>query len=714
MVILYLIVIPGLGQSRDFDELSTLYFTDRSVEYANELLLKEEYLEILYESVVKEFKKRRVEDSAPLQITSTLGKVEPAHFDLNNPEIASAGIAQRYQLWVDFEEREFQRRFQNILGLRNTIIEQATPAQKHRMFRHELEISLKYYADEDWDIASLLFDRLLSDYHYDEMDDILFYQSQVRIQQGHLDAGLSYLMQLLEGNPESEYRAKAYDQATEILQRFSEDWDMLILYRAYLKEGVPGEPLEMGGIHLRAARAEVNMGHFQSAVTMLERVDTQSPYYLASRYFLADCLTAMEEWALSVDVLTEMVNLKQKNLSYDRWRMLIDEAKIKLAYIYYESGDYETASDLFKQVKRSSPFYDRVLMGNAWIAYKLDNYEMSIEKAEELLNTYPLSTEIYEAGSLAGYCCEQTGSKNTAMEHFYEVLEAGVGQGKLKTFQKERRRIANAFAQLNAVEEEVFSSGDEVAFSEYKRARNQLLLCQRRVGLAELLEVNASMRALVEERVILDRLLAEKDSLEDVVISADDAGLIANLLALEDRIFTIMDDIKNAGNKGIKATPLYYRESQIGYINLVADTLSSRVESEIETLVAHINSAEDMYQTALTSGKAEDCLQYGLQLDHLNGMLSKSYYNHTLSETSHRPVLKTRVDRWSDFSFNRYAMGGMEFDELESMYERLKQVEGYLLTLDEMVDVRDTGAQSGNMVPTSTGENSETGGNETE
>jgi hypothetical protein len=73
-------------------------------------------------------------------------------------------------------------------------------------------------------------------------------------------------------------------------------------------------------------------------------------------------------------------------------------------------------------------------------------------------------------------------------------------------------------------------------------------------------------------------------------------------------------------------------------------------------------------------------------LNQLQEVLNRSYLNHVLAENSRRPVLKTRVDRWSDFSFSRYAMGGMEFDELERRYERLKQVEDYIATLDVMLE----------------------------
>ena len=680
------LLLPNPGFAVGFEELSKRYFIDSSVNYAKELLLKEEYLSVLYKLTVEELKARREEGSTAALLDNAFDDLEPAYFDRDDPALSSVTMAERYKLWVEFEEREYQRRLQIILDLRDSLIENATSEQKQRMFRRELESALKYYGRQDWEIADLLFERLLRDYDFQTVDDILFYASEVCIQLKYFDGALSNLILLLDRYPNSAFRFDAYDRASELLIRLGKIGDIIRLYENYSIEGYPGDPAEMGGVHLRAAQAEIGFGHFERAVEILQRIDPASQHYLASRYYLADCFAALEKWPEAVDVLNEMVHVKQGKMPYDRWRMLVDEAKIKLAFIYYEWEEYGKAVELFNQIGNNSPFYDRVLMGRAWIAYQLDDYEAAIKKSEELLSLYPLSTEIYEAGSLAGYCYEQMGEKSTAMARFYEVLEAGVGRNTLKTFLKERHRIRDVLAQLEAMEEDVFASTDEKLYQDYKRARNILELCVKRIGLAELLEANADMRSLVQERVILDRLIQEKTELESAVISTEDKAMIAEFSALEDRIYEIMDRLKHAGMERLKSTPLYYREARIGYINSKADSLSANLEAEIDKLTASIEESEKQYQEALEADQPAKCLAIGIKMDRLDELLDQSYLNHTQSEASRRPVLQTRVDRWSDFSFNRYAMGGMEFDELDRKYERLQQVEDYIMTLDEMLD----------------------------
>lgn len=684
VIALFFAVSSSVGGDANFAELRDSYFTFRSVQFAEELLLKEEFLSVLYKCTVAELKLRRNEGLSSKILDFPITHMEAAHFDLESPELANVHIGERYRLWVEFEEGEYQRRYQTILTLRSALIESANADQKQRMFRRELEKTLRYYGDKNWQISGLLFDRLLEDYHYQDVDDLLFYQAEVCIQEKQFDAALVYMNRLLNEVPNSQFRTKSYTKLSEILSTLGNGWDLIRLYRRYLDEKSPGDPAEMGGIHYRAAREEANLGHYQPAVEILKRVDPKSSYYFAAKYFMSDCLSALEEWPQAVDALTELIQMKRKNIPYDRWRMLIDEARIKLAYIYYEWEEYDKAEKLFDQVKSGSPFNDRVLLGKAWIAFQLDAYEEAIETSEELLRIYPLSTEIYEAGSLAGYCYEQIGEKNAAMASFYSVLEAGVGKNKLQTFSKERRRIHEALAQLQALEESVFSADDEQTFEDYKRARNLLEICLKRIGLAELLEVNAEMRSLVAERVLLNQLAQEHRTLEEEVIRTEDVELMADFVALEDRIYTIIDHLGKIGLEHIKSTPLYYKEAQIGYVNTLADTLSARIESGIASLQATLGETAQLYNEAFASKQADKCIEFGLRLDQGKEVLGQSYYNHTLAETSRRPMLTTRVDRWSDFSFNRYAMGGMEFDELERKYERLQQVEDYLLTLEEM------------------------------
>ncbi len=694
-----LILSHGLAAASEYEESRTNYFMDRSVNYAKELLLKEEYLSILYQCTAAELKTLKGE-KVNSDINSPFWNLEPANFDRDNPDFASMELTDRYRIWVEFEEREYQRRLRTILDIRAKLIENATAEQKNRMFKRELARALKYYGQADWELATQLFDRLLLDYNFIEVDDVLFYQSEANLQLKRAGASLGYLLTLLAQCPNSNFRSAAYDVASRTMLELGKYRDLLILYRNYSNEGFPGEPAKMGGFQLRAAQSEVAYDAFENAVEILERISSDSQYYLASRYFLSDCLAALEKWPQAVEVLNEMIDMKQRDMSFERRRILTDEARIKLAFIYYKWEEYDKADELFDKVKNNSPFFDRVLMGKAWIAFQLNSYEDVIQNTEELLQIYPQSSEIYEAGSLTGYCYEQIGEKSTALTHFYDVLNAGVGRSKLQTFTKERERITRALSELQSLEETVFTSGNEQFYLEYKRAYNLLALSLKRIGLAELLEANEGMRILVAERVLLDRMVNEHRQMETEIESSRVASMMSDFLTLEDRIYDLMDRLRKAGDQRLKSTPLYYHESRVEYINLLADSISTNLEAEIMHLIASIEANEGLYSDAYEKGLVEKCIDYGLNLDNLKDVLGKSYTNYTMSEESRRPVLQTRVERWSDFSFSRYAMGGMEFDELDKKYQRLDQVEDYILTLDDMRARVPTATDSGdNAIP---------------
>jgi tetratricopeptide (TPR) repeat protein len=683
-----LIFYPSVSKAQDFQELRTRYFVDRSVEYAEKRLLREEILSLLYRCTTDEIEARQKEGTNPALLTAAPSAIPRTSFDRNAPGVVDADIAERYHLWVAFEDGEYRRRSQTLLAMRSILIENAAPDQKKRMFRREMEQALVYYADSDWDPARYLLEHLLNDYGYRWNDDILFYLGQVCIQQSQYDAALEYLLKLIEANPRSTYLPKSYDQATELLSQLNEDRSLVGLYRAYLKAGAPGAPAEMSGLHIRAARAEVNSGRYRSAVAMLERVDPGSPYYLASRYLLAECLTLQENWSRAVAVLEDLLTLKREGLPYDRWRMFIDEARIKLAYIYYQWGDYKRASELFKQVKTNSAFHDRALLGHAWIAFQLDKYEETVQNTEEILHFYPYSSEIYEARSLAGYCYERMGDETYAMTHFFAVLEAGVGQSKLHTFMVERQRLAETLNRLKTLEDDLFSSDDTGHFEAYKRTRNNLEINRLKISLAEMLDMNARMRGLVEERVLLDKLIGEAGAVEEDVILADNAALIARFLKLENRIQFMLAGLETMRKEQMVSTPLYYREAYLGHLNETADSLSVRIEVEIASLRSSIAETDRLYREALEASDPERSLHFGLRLEREREALNRSYEMRTAAEEAIKPALKTRVERWSDYSFGRFAMGGMEFEELDRKVERLQQVEDYILTLMEMLEKR--------------------------
>lgn len=675
------------SQAVSYQDLAYRYFYDRCLEFAGDLCVREEFLKIIYNNLVEELKARRDEgfDSAVLYIP--FWKLEPAHLDRNDPALASSTIAERYRLWVDYEEREYQRRFQLIMALRDRLLNDCAASQKQRMFRKDFQQALLYYGQENYEMARMLFDRLLQDYDYQDVDDIFYYQGESCLQLQHLTEALSYYMRLIDDYPSSALRIESYERATSLLQTVGNVEALINLYDAYVSEGMPGDPEKVGGIHLRAAKAHVSLEQYPAAVGILERVSVRSPHYLASRYLLADCLTALEDWPRAVEVLTEVAGMKQKKMPYELWRLLTDEARIKLAFIYYQWEDYDKASDLFNRVRLNSPLYDRVLMGKAWIAYQLDQYEKAAFLSDNLLQSYPLSTEIYEAGSLLGYCSEKLGDKETATAHFLEVLEAGVGRNNLESFLEERRHISDALAELRVMEETVFASGDERLFQDYKRTRNTLEIGLKRIELAQLMEANQRMRELVQERVLLDSLIREKTRMETDVVESNQVGLIADFMGLDDRIYDLMERLNKVGVSQLKNTPLYYQEARIGYINSVADTLALHLDREIDQLAAVISKTDSLRRQAVENRQADECIKLGLRLSDLAEALDQGYLNQGRAEKSHRPVLMTRVDRWSDYSFNRYAMGGMEFEELDQSRTRLKQVEEYVAALDDLLDV---------------------------
>jgi tetratricopeptide (TPR) repeat protein len=680
----------GSGQS-SFQKQTQDYFSEQALKFAREVLLNEEYLKVLYGGTVEELKSRRKEGLDLNALWSPLWRYEAAHLDIVDAALQETALPERFQAWRDFEEQEFQRRFELIQQVRSQLMSLGTPEQKQRMFKREFMTALRYYGRKDYEFAKLLFNRLIGDYHYQQIDDILYYQGQTCMQLRQFDGALEQFQRLLAACPNSTFRVEAYDQASAILNLFGKNKEIQSLYDDYLNEGAPGNADLAGGIHVRGAQAEAAMTHYAVAAEILERVPENSEYVFAARYLRADCLVALEDWPRATEALIGLSDTKRNGLPYERWRMLLDEAQIKLAYIYYQQSDYPKATLVFEDVAHGSALYDRALMGKAWIAYQLDQYPEAIAKSELLLHRYPFSTEIYEAGSLVGYCYEQMGDKNAATANFLEVLQAGVGRSDLQTFLEERRLISETMAAMKALEEQVFSSGDPQRFADYKRTRDLLWICEQRIGLAEMLQINSKMSSLIRERAALHALLREHKGLQNEVTDSQRGKLMADFRQIEDRILTSLGRLKDLAQGQLVQTPLYFQEAQVAYLNARADSLSEHLEKEIGRLADVIRETDSLKSNALQDGNVKTALDMGLHLKGLNHSLDQTCAGRTRAEAYQHPIPQTRVDYWSDFSFCRYAMDGLDTEELERKWERLRQVEEYLAALDELLEQRGIG-----------------------
>ncbi len=57
--------------------------------------------------------------------------------------------------------------------------------------------------------------------------------------------------------------------------------------------------------------------------------------------------------------------------------------------------------------------------------------------------------------------------------------------------------------------------------------------------------------------------------------------------------------------------------------------------------------------------------------------------------------IDTDIDRWSDFSFSRYATGDINFDKLKDKQERYVDVGIYLAKIEEIIAKRNKNMEQG-------------------
>jgi len=61
------------------------------------------------------------------------------------------------------------------------------------------------------------------------------------------------------------------------------------------------------------------------------------------------------------------------------------------------------------------------------------------------------------------------------------------------------------------------------------------------------------------------------------------------------------------------------------------------------------------------------------------------------ASTMSRPSAGSNLERWSELAFSRLAIGDIRFDELERIEDRIGELDGYIDSIDELLEGGTTG-----------------------
>ena len=178
------------------------------------------------------------------------------------------------------------------------------------------------------------------------------------------------------------------------------DWTRCIEYHQIIMRST-APPLIMDAANYFAGLAYYQLRDFPKSMESLVQVSIKSPWYPFAQYNLSLAQMRMKQVPRAVATLRAICDLPVES---EQIRILIDECRMTLGYLFYELERYTQALEQFQMVSPTHSRHDAALLAAGWCQVQLGNLTAAIKPLTQLLIHHP-GTESNEEGLfLLGRC----------------------------------------------------------------------------------------------------------------------------------------------------------------------------------------------------------------------------------------------------------------------------------------------------------------------
>lgn len=676
------------GPPPRYEDYAFNYFVERSRQFEVEQGDKEYFLAWLLRGVIAEVEQRAREDRAgTLQALAVPGweRFEDSVFALP-AELDEAPLRVRYQAWEDLRRSEFNVKFHQARLTKDRLIAGATPAQKARMFRWDLESALLDYRDGDWRGAIMKFTELSERYGYRNLADVYFLRGECYNAVGMIDlAAQDYQRALDLGDP--EYNLRALERLLVMSGERSRREALVGYWTPYEQAADRASP-QFQTMRETVARYFYALRDWNRARALFEQVPPESPRYPFALLRIGDCFLAegqVDSAALRYATVLAMGTDKKFRKT---GRPVLREAALKMGYAEYIRGKWESALSQVEGVEGTDAVAERAAVLKAWCWFKLHAYDRAQAQAHQVLKSFPKTNYEYELTCLVGFCDEVLGNDQSAMEGYTRVITAMDDRQAYHDFNYERQAALAALSNLRQIEPALFLGGYEELFGSYLDLQQKLTALMESVQLTEGARANPKVKEIVDERAAIYRLVRENQPLQDSIASVRDVRLSD---AYEQVVFKLSDLIREL-DAGIRywlaQTPLIQREQQASFQALVADSLDARIYqewqasdralAELERLRAEAGGTVDLEVMTALAGVQADLVRLRDRMVAMRG---------TLGDLSREPV-ESNIDWWSWYAVSRRSTESSKFEAYYASQSRLAEIDRHIQSLSRIVNER--------------------------
>jgi len=583
-------------------------------------------------------------------------------------------LEQFFEEWKAQQILWYRAKVQQAEFLREKLLQSATPQQRRRMFEADVIYAAEQFNRENFGLAEHLFRHILNLYHPRNREAFQFYLAESIWQQHRPFEAVRIYRQIVQSAPGTEMAHKSLyrlmmhaERFGQYLQFFGTADQLLQEMAAQQDRNFPDE------VALYAAYVANRLGRIQKSETYLARVRETSPFFAQAKLLHAVNLIQMGATDRAVPVLRALAERRGRALLKES-KPVQEQARFKLALIFYGKGDLLEARRLLQAISPDAPGYDAVLMARAWTEFRLGNLQKAADELDVLLWNDFTSPYFYEAMMLSAHCNRLMGNVRSAIRKVRYVENAKKMRRITGDILQEKERLQQVLAQLENLEAEVVTAGDVVAYERVISLKKDVVLALQTLAYQGDPGLQLIQEAQDEEQRISD-LIAQLRDYERISKALGDRALTERirktLKRLSDRLVEVQR-LQYARRVDVFADyPLAQKESKDRYRVAKVEAMKRQVAQEKQKLAAFKQELRQLVQKA----QAENNLDALSRLEYRDASLKDlekrlEVFSVYLQE-SDTPPPETDFTRWADFS--GFGMSDLDFVRMRTIDHTVAQ-----------------------------------------
>ena len=589
-------------------------------------------------------------------------------------------VSDFIEVWKKERLVDIKTRLTEYLVLNRNLIDSATPEQRDRMLNRELTALSVNFAEGKYRLTENQINSVQEHYghYYAYMTPLTYYLAECRYHRQAQEAARPLYLSLAADTSADRFRPAALIRLLQYEHAFDLQRDFLVHYDAISKDR-HADAEQKQYAHYLAANRFFDKEMWSECQSAVQAVPAGSPYRMPAQLLSAIAWLNQNDFTQAVPILESLIDETIYPWTDLQTSYIRNTALLKLGMVYYQRGEFPRANDFFNRVSKGFADHDQALIGQAWASLRLGDYNASLSRTHQLLNSFLASNFTYEALTLAGHCQRLMNQPHDALNAYRYVVRSQNERAKKQEYNQERDRLKTQSRELDRLEKESLERRQVDLYADVERIKNQINAYV--VSINERTDTGTQLlQDYYEERV---DLFAKLDELQTVIEVAereerpDIADKARKQLARLIRVLQTYRSDQNVVNTAFLVDfPLAAREASLEYKRNNLASVYRDLEMEkrrLERNVELVAGFEHAGEKTVAMASRSDLEILRSDLDHLRDRMS--VLRKRVVEEQPAPS-SSDAETWSDLS----GFGMTDIIYRERM-KRLSTIDDYAVRL---------------------------------